>query len=59
MSTGSSMDPFEFARVAGHDLAASPDGGTITSDAGALPVEHADATLVGQRIHGLALATLP
>ena len=81
MPTECSTDLFEFAPVEGHKVIASFDGGTITSDAGALllgqadrvlgltrrlaecfvdtrladRVEHSVATLVGQRVFGLAL----
>ncbi|MHB1104658.1 MAG: IS1380 family transposase [Devosia sp.] len=36
MPTQCSTEPFDFARVEGHKVVASFDGGTITSDAGAL-----------------------
>jgi hypothetical protein len=81
MPTECSADRFEFARVEGRTVVAGFDGGTITSDAGALllgatdraiglvrrfaacfadhrsaeQVEHGVATLVGQRVLGLAL----
>jgi hypothetical protein len=81
MPTECSTEQFEFAPVEGHKVVASFDGGTITSDAGALllgrtdrvlrlidrfagcfvdhrrpaSIEHSVATLVGQRIFGLAL----
>ena len=80
MTTECSADLFEFAAVERHEVVASFDGGTITSDAGALllgqadrvlgltrrlaecfvdtrladRVEHSVATLVGQRVFGLA-----
>src|SRR5215472_16710632 len=81
MPTECSPDLFEFARVDGRQVVAAFDGGTMTSDAGALLlgatdrairlidrfagcfrdmrnpafVEHEGATLVGQRIVGIAL----
>jgi hypothetical protein len=81
MPTECSPDLFEFARVDGRQVVAAFDGGTMTSDAGALLlgatdrairlidrfagcfrdmrnpafVEHEVATLVGQRIVGIAL----
>ncbi len=81
MRTECSTDQFEFARVEGHKVVANFDGGTITSDAGALLlgqtnqvlglvdrfaacfcdrrrpelIEHSVSTLIGQRIHGIAL----
>ena len=81
MQTECSADLFGFARVEGRAVAASFDGGRITSDAGALLlgaadravgligrfagcfedrrcqalIEHEVATLVGQRVFGLAL----
>jgi hypothetical protein len=74
-------DSFEFARVEGRTVVAGFDGGTITSDAGAVllgatdqaiglikrfatcfrdarspeRIEHEVATLIGQRIFGIAL----
>ena len=81
MPTQCSTEQFEFARVEGHKVVANFDGGTITSDAGALLlgqtnrvlglvdrfaacftdrrrpelIEHSVSTLIGQRIHGIAL----
>jgi hypothetical protein len=81
MPTECSADLFGFAPVGGRRVEAAFDGGTITSDAGALLlgatdraiglierfagcfadrrrpelVEHAVATLVGQRVFGIAL----
>ena len=81
MPTKCSSDLFEFAAVEGRRVVAEFDGGSITSDAGALLlgatdraiklmdrfagcfqdrrcpelVEHSVATLVGQRIYGIAL----
>jgi hypothetical protein len=81
MPTECSSDSFEFAAVEGRHVVAEFDGGSITSDAGALLlgatdraiklidrfarcfrdrrcpelVEHSVATLVGQRIYGIAL----
>ena len=81
MPTECSADRLEFAPVEGRAVVAGFDGGTITSDAGALllgatdrviglvrrfaacfvdhraadQVEHSVATLVGQRVLGLAL----
>jgi hypothetical protein len=81
MPTECTSDLFGFAPVAGRDVVACFDGGTITSDAGALLlgatdgaidlvhrfaacfqdhrlqdfVEHQVATLIGQRVFGLAL----
>ena len=81
MPTECSTDQFDFGRVAGHKVVASFDGGTITSDAGALLlgqtnrvlrlvdrfaacfcdrrrpdlIEHSVATLIGQRLYGIAL----
>ena len=81
MATECSAERFEFARVKGRSVVAGFDGGTITSDAGALllgasdraiglidrfarcftdsrspeRVEHTVATLVGQRVFGIAL----
>jgi hypothetical protein len=81
MLTECSTELFEFARVEGHKVVASFDGGTMTSDAGALLLgqtdqalrlidrfaacfndqrrpeltEHSVSTLIGQRIHGIAL----
>jgi hypothetical protein len=81
MPTKCSSDSFEFAAVEGRRVVAEFDGGSITSDAGALLlgatdraiklidrfagcfqdrrcpelVEHSVATLVGQRIYGIAL----
>ena len=81
MQTECSRDLFEFPRVDGRQVVAAFDGGTMTSDAGALLlgstdraiglidrfahcfrdgrkpafVEHEVATLVGQRIIGIAL----
>jgi hypothetical protein len=81
MPTECTSDLFDFAPVAGRQIVASFDGGTITSDAGALLlgatdraiglvqrfaacfqdrrcpelIEHPVATLVGQRVFGLAL----
>ena len=81
MPTECSADRFELAAVEGRRVVAGFDGGTITSDAGALllgatdrviglvrrfagcfvdhraadQVEHSVATLVGQRVLGLAL----
>jgi Transposase DDE domain group 1 len=81
MPTECNSDLFGFAPVAGREVVASFDGGTITSDAGALLlgatdraldlvqrfaacfqdhrfqdfVEHPVATLIGQRVFGLAL----
>jgi hypothetical protein len=81
MQTECSADRFGFARVQGRAVVAGFDGGTITSDAGALLlgatdraiglldrfaqcfrdsrsaalVEHAVATMLGQRVFGIAL----
>src|SRR5215207_6257359 len=81
MQTECSADLFGFAAVGGRRVEAAFDGGTITSDAGALLlgatdraiglterfagcfadgrrpelIEHAVATLVGQRVFGIAL----
>ena len=81
MPTKCSLDSFEFAAVEGRRVVAEFDGGSITSDAGALLlgatdcaiklmdrfagcfqdrrcpelVEHSVATLVRQRIYGIAL----
>jgi hypothetical protein len=81
MPTECNTEAFAFAPVEGHKVVASFDGGTITSDSGALLlgktngalrlverladcfvdhrraewVEHSVATLVGQRVYGLAL----
>jgi hypothetical protein len=81
MQTECSADLFGFARVEGREVVAAFDGGTMTSDAGALLlgaadqvigltrrfavcfhdarnpafIEHEVATLVGQRIVGIAL----
>jgi hypothetical protein len=81
MPTQCSADLFDFAPVEGRRVEAAFDGGTITTDAGALLlgatdraiglvdrfaacfrdsrrpdlVEHAVATLVGQRVFGIAL----
>jgi hypothetical protein len=81
MPTQCSADLFGFAPVAGREVVAAFDGGTITSEAGALLlgatdraiglvqrfagcfqdyrfqefVEHQVATLIGQRVFGLAL----
>jgi hypothetical protein len=81
MQTECSADRFGFARVEGRAVVAGFDGGTITSDAGALLlgatdraiglldrfaqcfrdsrsaalVEHAVATMLGQRVFGIAL----
>jgi Transposase DDE domain group 1 len=81
MPTECSPRLFEFARVEGRAVVAAFDGGTITSDAGALllgatdravglvgrfaacfrdarapeRIEHEVATLVGQRVFGIAL----
>ena len=81
MATECSAERFEFARVKRRSVVAGFDGGTITSDAGALllgasdraiglidrfarcftdsrspeRVEHTVATLVGQRVFGIAL----
>ena len=81
MPTECNTSLFEFAPVEGHKVVAGFDGGTMTSDAGALLlgkteralrlverlaacfvdhrrpewIEHSVATLVGQRVFGLAL----
>jgi hypothetical protein len=81
MPTECSPERFEFAPVKGRAVVAGFDGGTITSDAGALLlratdraiglvdrfaacfidgrnpryIEHRVATLIGQRVHGIAL----
>jgi hypothetical protein len=81
MPTECTSDLFGFAPVAGREVVASFDGGTVTSDAGALLlgatdrtidlvhrfaacfqdrrcpelIEHQVATLIGQRVYGLAL----
>src|SRR5215204_3352807 len=72
MPTQCSADLFGFAPVEGRRVEAGFDGGTITSDAGALLlgatdrvvgldarrpdlIEHDVATLIGQRVFGIAL----
>ena len=81
MQTQCTPDLFGFAPVGGRQVVVSFDGGSITSDAGALllgetdrairltnrfaacfrdlrcpeRIEHEDATLVGQRVFGIAL----
>ena len=81
MATECSQDSFDFGTVEGRQVVGAFDGGTITSNAGALllgaadkairlverlaasfrdrrdpeRIEHAVATLVGQRIFGIAL----
>ena len=42
MLTECSTEQFEFARVEGHKVVADFDGGTITSDAGALLLGQTD-----------------
>ena len=51
MLTECSTEQFEFARVEGHKVVANFDGGTITSDAGAL--------LLGQTDQALRLSRSP
>jgi hypothetical protein len=45
MLTECSTEQFEYARVEGHKVVASFDGGTITSDAGALLLGQTDQAL--------------
>ena len=45
MLTECSTEQFEFARVEGHKVVADFDGGTITSDAGALLLGQTDRAL--------------
>ena len=51
MPTECSADLFDFAPVAGRRVVASVDGGTITSDAGALLLGEADRAI--GLVHGL------